>query len=331
MKQNKCNLLKILMIFFAVCILGVIFFLIKTKYLNKNSNENISNTQENKDGVSNELLNNVKNYIANNNYSFKILNVSEAYDSKMGLTENKDVITLDYVKLETGKIKFNINNNWITDNRISENVKNLYFLYPEAGQNYEMILETDNKIYVSFIPIWNMSEEEFNSLTYQSIIMDEEIEKTYITNDIFVIETKNNKYTFNNSDTVKIISIDEYYKNMLEQKSTIGFTENDNVYQSPIILIDCSLYNIYSSNNKIYVKYQIYLPINIENETRANYYNIFISKDNYLYIINDYENEKSINIEPIDKIKNVKYINENEIEIILSNDEILHFINKNNN
>ena len=330
MKENKKSLIVIIIILIII-ILGLGGYIVYDKLNNKTNNI----VKENNNIIGDILPLNI------NDYNFIYWDYKYLYNYYFNMEDDKNNFEnlYKFVKVDNNKLYWNIDNIWVQDNKIKEDIT--YFYSGSTSEPF-IIFTSSNELYALNIPEafyenteyfqeQVISKDIYDGFIYNAIDINGNISKiaikTYTECESFsktYIEIDNKIYIID--DEYKLIELNKYMDNYKYINELINNCHK--IYGNIInVNFDGSLYQVKNNKgNNILIKYyfQVY------NDTEL--YDLIIDSNNNLYIINrNKEDIDKINeLTPKTKINNINIIQtaeEIKIEITLSGGETIKLSN----
>lgn len=306
----------------TVLILGIVGYIVYDKVFVNNKNQQEKNgtttttTVPKNENLPDDL----------SEYNLLLWNYEEIYSYYFKMNDDEQKINIDSsfkdVKIENKKLYWNIDNQWVNDKNIVDNVIYFNMAIGPLGDEYFIVTTDTNKIYlITFENICFYCEDDtetnYKSLTtelykefkYNEIAANGDINK--VSAKVFsecegwneyYFEIDNNIYVLNRFD-YKLEKLDSFMPKRYKESITDLYNTCSPEDKSPLVIeFDGTIEGIVDKNNDlIKVKYYIFLVKNEE-----EYYNLVVDKDDNLYII-----DEDLKIQSIyDKVNSFKYTND---------------------
>ena len=311
--QKKNSGLIVLVILLILCVIGLAGYVIYSNLLktkDKKIDNNLSTYTKNSIVKKSEIPSNLSDY------SMLYWNYNEIYNYYFKMNENDKRINIDTsfkdVKVDSNKLYWNIDGNWVSDKNIVDDVKYFNMSINPLNSEYFIVVTEANKIYyITFEDVCfycdgenlkELSYEMYSKFKYNEISFQGVISK--VSEKIFTecegwkeyyFEIEGNIYVLNRDN--KLTKLDEFMKDV-----TITRLNNtcSPAYGLPLTIEQDGTINgiVDEKNDKINVKHYILL---VKNEN--DYYHIVVDKDDNLYIVNKDQKNQSV----YDKVTNFTY------------------------
>ena len=244
-----------------------------------------------------------------------------------------------FIKIDNNKLYWNIDNEWVLDKNITEEITYLDIIVDFGQFQTIFVVTKNNNIYVIDnmfeIPYTDELPETLEHTTYDKIKYEKIVTNKNITNvvlkgyptdcegvSVLYVEADNKIFALNNS---QIIPLTDFLENWKEYINNLTNTCSASQNKGLNINFDGSVVGMLNENDeKIIIKYYIEL-FNYEGTEK---YDIVISQDNKLYIIDENKDDLD-NINILKAKANIKKINENKdknaINLILEDNSSIEF------
>lgn len=353
MKEKNKKVLICFAITLIVLILGILIFIVYGNLLNEDKSIQNSENKKTTTKVEESLINNVLpsdlsnyyqvlwdyEYLYNKYFTMKDnQNISEylCFEDWCSLynkftekeTNNKNFKPYDFVKIENNKLYWNINGEWISDKKITNDIKLFYVDSFEEMIESFVVVTSDSMIYritleTEFIKDdsdeYRLTNEIYNNYKYNKIDNLESISNVKFVSfpmdcdaqTLIYIEIANNIFVLGRDE---LINVEEFVKSYYKDTEHNYINELDNtcVPHNDIVNVnfDGTLYNIKNIENyEIKVKY--YLKVTKEDPDYNINKNIdlIIDDKNNLYVIDRNKIKDITNIKTLEVFEKVKKIN----------------------
>ena len=345
-KSKKGFIFTIIILVILVLVLSCYIIFGENYFSKKTDNNNSINNKENISSVSNDILNTLLSEKLNEyniafwdyndlyNYYFTVdddrnIKCNELYCNyyKNFNMETNNAIsfpTYKFVKIENGKLHWNINNNWFQDKTINKSIKYFYINSFENEINDFIVYTEDNDLYVI-----KETTQTFNNYDDTGFVLTENIYNNYSYNKINtngVIKDVQEKiypvdcdstiiqyYILDNDQIMILYNLDFIkLKDFLDKIEVNLISELNNTcnyakYENVDIDFDGKLINIKDINNN-----DIYIKNYIQISKGDNKYSIIIDKNDFIYVSNNINDKNTLS--PLTKIKNINYYEEQASE-----------------
>lgn len=312
-----------LIVILIVIILGMIGYIIYDKvFLNDNpqNNNTTSTTTKPKENVPGtvDIVDDLSEY------SLLYWNYEEIYNYYFKMNDNETKINIDKyfkdVKVDNKKLYWNIDNQWISDKNIVDNVMYFNMAIGPLGDEYFIVVTETSKIYfITFENICFYCEEDgettsyisltnelYSNFKYNEIIANGKIDK--VSAKAFTECEGWNEYYFEIDNTIYVLNRTDYKLEKLDsfmpKRYKDSITDLHNTcnpgYRFPLnIELDGTIKGIVDSNNDL-IKVKHYVSL-VKDEN--DYYDIIVDKEDNLYIVDETSKTQSVS----DKVKSFKY------------------------
>ena len=351
----------VLIIILIICILGLGGYIVYDKVFNKNKSiENKKTSQKNQNSLINNILpNDMSNYyqilwdyeyLYNKYFTMKDDNEEKYLCNEEGCSlynkftkktiSNSSFKPYNFVKIEKNKLYWKVDNNWIQDDKITNDIKLFYIdAFEETIQSF-IIINDNNETYRIIL------EKELSKLNDENeYILTKEIYSSYKYNKIDGIKSINNikfvgypieceaktliYFELENGifvlDGNQLVEVEKFIKNYYKEEEFkyINYLYNTCTPDNGMINIKYVgiLENIKNENNtEIKIKFYIKLDEGYYALNDANSFDIIIDDKNNLYVIDRNKINDIKKIKTLEVFAQVKKINletsENDERII---------------
>lgn len=330
-----------LIVILIILMLGITGFIIYDKFFveSKNKYENNNSTATDTEKVDLTGKFNIPKNLSD--YSLLYWNYDEIYNYyfKMNATDTKiniDTLFKD-VKIDNNKLYWNIDNQWISDKKITDDI--IYFnmnISPLNSEYFIAVTSTNKIYYITFEEVCFYCKDEgdtstnyktlttvlYDKFKYNEIVADGKISKVSakvfkeceVWNEYY-FEINNKVYVLNTSD-YKMENLNTFMKN--RTITELGVTCSAG-YEMPLIIEkDATIKGMIDENNNL-IKVKHYILLEKEED---DFYDIVIDNNDYLYIIDRESKYQKIS----DRVLNFKYEKDD-----YGNEKLEIDLDKNNN
>lgn len=344
LNKKKIVIPIVLTIIIIGCIVGLLFVIILMNKSEDNDNKSKKTTSstttelviENKlpEGfkvMDSEVLDKYDEGYYSLSWDCKEMN-EKLFSFKIDNKNINNIEDIDYIKIENNKLMWNVDNKWIYDNDIKEDID---FINAESADDsspyHQFLIQTKSKnIYIIQIPndyeieeekVFTIKTSEYNRITREKISTDKKI-----TNVIpigycveggcileYFVEAEGKIYLLED----KLISLDEYKKNL----NLISFGYYSEDFDTFVEVNGYGESNVLNSDGeKIKIKYYAIYMQDYYADDRSNYpdLHILVSEDNNVYSFKATENKffdnKTTGLKPL-KGKFVRINDKEQIEL----------------
>lgn len=301
----------------TVLILGIVGYIVYDNFLKVD--KTVPNYENNSTSTTTTELSTKNKNLPNDlsDYGLLVWNYEDIYNYYFKMNDNEQKINIDSsfkdVKIENNKLYWNIDNKWINDKNIVDDIKYFNMNISPLNSEYFIVATETNKIYyITFEDVCFYCEEDdnyatltsdlYNKFKYNEITAHGEINKVSSKNFTecegwkeYYFEIDNKIYVLNHDYKLEELNsfMGERTITDLYNTCSTGYEEPLNIKQAGTIkgIVD-------ENNNLIVVKYYILLE-----KTENDYYDVIIDKNNNLYIIDRESKQQQI----YDKVLNFKY------------------------
>ena len=330
-----------LIVILIFLMLGLTGFIIYDKFFveskNKYENNNSTTTDTEKVDLTGKF--NIPKNLSD--YSLLYWNYDEIYNYyfKMNITDTKiniDKLFKD-VKIDNNKLYWNIDNQWISDKKITDDI--IYFnmnISPLNSEYFITVTSTNKIYYITFEEVCFYCKDEgdtstnyktltallYDKFKYNEIVVDGKVSK--VSSKVFKECETWNEYYFEINNKVYVLNTSDY---KMENLNT--FMENRTItelgvtcsagYEMPLIIEkDATIKGMIDENSNL-IKVKHYILLEKEED---DFYDIVIDNDDYLYIIDRESKYQKIS----DRVLNFKYEKDD-----YGNEKLEIDLDKNNN
>ena len=311
-KKNKTIILVVILII----ILSIGAFFLGEYFVNNNENgSNVENNEVKESNIVESIMPDGEDFILQYYWSF-----DDLYNYYIEPKDNNERIVINenfgFVKIDDNKLMWNVNNNWIDDSHINEDIKIALFDYKNNtfdNNLYGIIVTNDNKVYTITTSEYQLdrnylstiNKDIYNDLTYieylNNVDIDYVIPRLFSeceiwTNYYFISDDK--IYMLNNSNDNNLILYDpKSSNNILTFTDTCGSILFDFTWN-----FDGYLNDIKDANDK---KINATHVISVKNNNID--YIFIVDSDNNLYSIKLEELVNHSKIKSYKKIEKITY------------------------
>lgn len=332
-KNDKKGLI-VLVIILSACVIALGGFIIFDKVLHKNPSTSVPEDKNKLKVVESTLPQKLNN-------GFTYWNYQEMYDYYFTMNGDNNAINgieyYDFVKIENNKLMWKINNAWVTDATITDDIK--YFdikINDLTGDKFILVLTANNELYKVVLGkseqasdyLDKLSSENYKEFNYQQIKFEKTIdkiqEKSVCECDCwsnYYIESNGKIYVLDTSETIKPIEESNIFK-----ESNILYLNSKCVTPAVKVERNSTITNVLDADgNKLKMKEYIAIDTGEEYENNPLIYNLIIDNNNKLYSFTNSSLKDGIGFKYLDTVEDLKYDHEKEkITIKLSNGKILN-------
>lgn len=320
-ENNNSKRLNWIIITITVLVLGIVGYIVYDNFLKvdktvPNYNNSTTTTTTSTTPASSTRDKNLPSDLSD--YNLLVWNYEEIYNYYFKMNDDDQKINLDSsfkdVKIENNKLYWNIDNKWVNDKNIVDDIKYFYMNISPLNSEYFIVVTETNKIYyITFEDVCfyceeadtyvSLTSELYNKFKYNEINVSGKINK--ISAKLFAECEAWNNYYFDIENKIFVLNgLELKLEDLNSFMAQNTITSLDNTCSANYILpltieLDGTIKGIIDENNNlIEVKYYILLE-----KAENDYYDIIIDKNNNLYIIDRESNQQKI----YDKVLNFKY------------------------